>query len=146
MKEVQLTKHLTINDNGELYKDGKLVKYNRRYFVRVGSEVQQLAYWIGKHFVPGYFDGAVIDHIDSNPLNNHPNNLQWITQSENMLKRLDFLEGPKGKSREIRKYFEENGKTIHQKKEIVRELVWRMRHNGKFRFESDSDWSEFAVK
>ena len=143
MKEIQLTKHLTINDNGELYRDSKLVKYDNRYVVRVGSEVQQLAYWIGKHFVPGYFDGAVIDHIDSNPLNNHPNNLQWITQSENTLKRLDF---ENCESKEVRKYFEENGKTEYNHTEIVKELVWKMRHNGKFRFESDSDWSDFAVK
>jgi hypothetical protein len=146
MKVVKLTKKYSIDEEGNLYKNGEKVIVNKRMFLRVGKEVQQLAYWIGINFVPGYFDGAVIDHIDSHPENNNPSNLQWITQSENMLKRLDFLEGPKGESREVRKYFEENGKTKHQKKEIVRELVWKLRHDGKFRFESDSDWSDFAVK
>lgn len=31
----------------------------------------------------GYFDNAVVDHIDSNPSNNRLDNLRWITQKEN---------------------------------------------------------------
>ena len=31
----------------------------------------------------GYFKGAVIDHIDSNPSNNRLSNLRWTTQREN---------------------------------------------------------------
>lgn len=140
MKIVKLTKKYSIDDEGNLYKNGNKVIVNKRIYLRIGNEVQQLAYWIGKNFVPGYFDGAVIDHIDSNPANNNPKNLQWITQSENISKRLDFEDAD---SREIRKYFEENGKTKHQNKEIVKELVWKNRHNGKFRFESETDWNEF---
>lgn len=143
MKVVKLTKKYSIDDEGNLYKNGEKVIANKRIRLRVGREVQQLAYWVGINFVPGYFDGAVIDHIDSHPENNHPSNLQWITQSENILKRIDFEEAD---SREVRKYFEENGKTECSHTEIVRELVWKLRHNGKFRFESDSDWSDFAVK
>ena len=30
-----------------------------------------------------YFEGAVIDHIDTNPLNNHPSNLRWVTPRGN---------------------------------------------------------------
>lgn len=33
--------------------------------------------------VPGYFEGAWIDHKDDNPLNNHPENLQWVSPKEN---------------------------------------------------------------
>lgn len=36
--------------------------------------------------VKGYFDGAHVDHIDGNPHNNNPTNLQWLTRSQNMLK------------------------------------------------------------
>lgn len=34
----------------------------------------------------GLHKGLVVDHIDDNPLNNHIDNLQWITQSQNILK------------------------------------------------------------
>lgn len=139
MKIVKLTKKYSIDDEGNLYKNGNKVISNKRIYLRVGDEVQQLAYWIGINFVPGYFEGAVIDHIDSDPTNNNPKNLQWITQSENILKRKDFEDTY---SIDIRKNFEENGKNKYSHNEIVKELVWRMRH-GKFRFESETDWDAF---
>lgn len=40
---------------------------------------------IAENLVPGYFEGAVVDHIDRNPCNNHPSNLRWTTQRENRL-------------------------------------------------------------
>lgn len=48
-----------------------------------------------------YFEGAHIDHIDTNPMNNHPSNLRWVTPKENSnnpltLKHLS--EGGKGKN------------------------------------------------
>lgn len=30
-----------------------------------------------------WFEGAWIDHIDTNPMNNHPSNLRWVTPKEN---------------------------------------------------------------
>jgi hypothetical protein len=38
---------------------------------------------VGRAFVPGYFDGACIDHVDGNKLNNRASNLEWVTLSEN---------------------------------------------------------------
>lgn len=32
----------------------------------------------------------VVDHIDNNPFNNDPNNLQWVTRSENAYRAIDF--------------------------------------------------------
>ncbi len=32
----------------------------------------------------GYFRGAVVDHIDSDPSNNRLSNLRWVTQQENV--------------------------------------------------------------
>ena len=38
---------------------------------------------VAELYVPGYFEGAHVDHIDNNPLNNHYTNLQWCTQEYN---------------------------------------------------------------
>lgn len=46
-----------------------------------------------------YFEGAVIDHIDTNPMNNHPSNLRWVTTRENcnnpltIKKKIGLLKG-----------------------------------------------------
>ena len=49
---------------------------------------KQAACWIALTYpelVEGkYFEGAQIDHIDTNPMNNHPSNLRWVTAKENM--------------------------------------------------------------
>ena len=44
---------------------------------------QSLARLVAKHFVPPYH-GEVIRHMDDNPLNNHPSNLRWGTQKDNI--------------------------------------------------------------
>ena len=38
---------------------------------------------VASAFVDGYFDGACIDHVDGNKLNNRADNLQWVTLAEN---------------------------------------------------------------
>jgi hypothetical protein len=38
---------------------------------------------VAKAFVPGWFEGATVDHIDGNKLNNLPSNLEWVTRQEN---------------------------------------------------------------
>jgi hypothetical protein len=38
---------------------------------------------VAQAFVPGYFEGASVDHKDGNKLNNRADNLEWVTLSEN---------------------------------------------------------------
>lgn len=54
--------------------------------VRVGktNKILYLHRAVALVYVPGYFDGAFVDHIDSNPFNYTPNNLRWVTPSENI--------------------------------------------------------------
>lgn len=47
----------------------------------------QAARWIALTFPElvqnEWFEGAEIDHVDTNRLNNHPSNLKWVSQKEN---------------------------------------------------------------
>ena len=49
---------------------------------------QQAARWIALTYPElvenEYFEGAEIDHIDTDPLNNHPSNLRWVDRSGQM--------------------------------------------------------------
>ena len=39
---------------------------------------------VAEYFVDGYFEGAVVNHKDSNTFNNDYTNLEWVTQKENV--------------------------------------------------------------
>ncbi len=40
---------------------------------------------VGLHFIPNPLNKPQINHIDNNPINNHKDNLEWCTGSENMI-------------------------------------------------------------
>lgn len=41
---------------------------------------------VAETFIPNSKSGLVVDHIDGDKLNNHIDNLQWVTQKQNMQK------------------------------------------------------------
>ncbi len=66
--------------------------------IRKNYKVHRL---VALHFVDGYFDGAEVDHIDTDRKNNHYSNLRWVTHSENtnnLLTLQHFSECKKGHS------------------------------------------------
>ena len=40
---------------------------------------------VAKAFVPGYFEGADVNHKDCNRQNNHADNLEWMTRRDNLM-------------------------------------------------------------
>ena len=71
----------TLNDDG--YCTVKLSKYGKD--IRIGVHIL-----VGKAFVPGYFDGAEINHIDCVRTNNNSDNLEWVTHSENIIYSIEM--------------------------------------------------------
>lgn len=52
--------------------------------LRDGKRTKQFVHsLVAKAFVPGWFDGATVDHRDGNKTNNLPENLEWVTRQEN---------------------------------------------------------------
>lgn len=49
-----------------------------------GWKSRQIHRLVAIAFVPGQFDGAVVNHIDGNKQNNHASNLEWITNADNV--------------------------------------------------------------
>lgn len=54
---------------------------------------------VAQHFVDGWFEGAVVNHLDEDKLNNHWTNFEWTTNKKNTqysLARTVTLKNPEG--------------------------------------------------
>lgn len=65
-----------VEPNYEISREGK---YTRAIFCS-----ERLHRLVAKAFIPNPENKPQIDHIDTNPLNNRVDNLQWVTSKENM--------------------------------------------------------------
>ena len=89
--------------------DGEVYSYKNKYKCRNGLKKLKIRYsrngygyvdcvdkdrkqrfqihrLVAKYFCEGYFEGAVVNHIDGNTRNNKYTNLEWCTHKENIHK------------------------------------------------------------
>lgn len=79
--------YLVSNEGTVLNRKGKPVRgYKRNGYksVSIDDKKHYVHRMVAMIFCDDYFDGAVVDHIDQNPDNNHYKNLRWVTPSENV--------------------------------------------------------------
>lgn len=64
---------------------GRSDKYlNVKFNVNGLQKTEMIHRLVAKYFVDGYFDGAVVNHIDGNNRNNRADNLEWVTVKDNV--------------------------------------------------------------
>lgn len=69
---------------------GNPKKYLNIILCRDGEQVTKSIHrLVAEHFVDGYFEGAVVNHIDGNNRNNRAENLEWVTTQVNIHKSYD---------------------------------------------------------
>lgn len=95
MGRVRSVEHVTINEfRGEVVEKtwkGRILKPQMHKcgykIVGVRQNKRRKNYFIhclvAHSFVPGYFEGAQVNHKDENKLNNRWDNLEWVTRIEN---------------------------------------------------------------
>src|SRR5690606_17972671 len=75
--------------NGVNYysKEGRILSKglggNGYYTVSLKGKSYKVARLVAMAFCEGYFEGAVVNHINGNKLDDFANNLEWVTYSEN---------------------------------------------------------------
>lgn len=77
-----------------------------------GHTTRSIHRLVAENFVGGYFNGAVVNHIDGNNRNNNASNLEWTTIKDNVLK--SYITSGKSAKRNYKewKLYDPNGKLI----------------------------------
>lgn len=87
---VRSVDHTTISSIGKKrHFKGQLIKphITKCGYMRIcihGKKVLFVHRAVAKAFVPGYFEGAQVNHKDENKQNNRYDNLEWVTPKENI--------------------------------------------------------------
>lgn len=106
--EVYSTRKIGIGKHNRLHKlkpkdPGNPSKYLNIILCRDdGQYTKSIHRLVAEHFVEGYFDGAVPNHIDGNNRNNVSSNLEWVTVQENIHK--SYETSGVGAARNVRKW------------------------------------------
>jgi hypothetical protein len=80
------------NKTGKLLKIRKNYGYNRvRLYNQYGGSNFSVHRLVGEYFIPKNDERDIINHIDGDKLNNHFANLEWVSNSENVLHRMYIL-------------------------------------------------------
>lgn len=89
-----MSKRLSIEDY-EITEDGKVINKhtghiligqpNGKGYLRVciGGKLQFIHRLVAEKYIPNPENKDQVNHIDGNKLNNHKNNLEWVTNQEN---------------------------------------------------------------
>jgi len=71
-------------------------EYFKYHLVKDGKQKSEYIHrLVAKAFIPNPESKSQVHHIDNDGLNNHIDNLQWVTNSENQIER-DDVERPSG--------------------------------------------------
>lgn len=87
--EVRSKDRIVYNNGGYCLRKGKILKKHKKrhnyLWVCIRGKSYSVHRLVANAFLPNRENKPFINHIDGNQQNNNVNNLEWVTQSENML-------------------------------------------------------------